>query len=208
MLIAKNNLRDEFDTLFETIKDYATQGKSYIDIYKIISSRFSGTRQQFYALYRKTQDLKTIQKLLDDTREKKIVELLYKGEKISHISQCLNVARSVVYDKAKKHNIDVTDKIITVKKIPDDVFIPKKIHDAIPDRQNKNFATFVYKNRHAEFASDDQCANIFTAIDSRGDYWCGNYRDADNKNKQSSRYCKQCQGIVFSKLTKKITNYG
>ena len=203
MLIAKNNLREEFNTLFEKIKSHALQGKLYTDIYKLLGAQFSGTRQQFYALYMATEELKNIQKNLDAVREKQVVEFLHKGKKISHISQELNLSRSVIYDKARKNNIDV-DKKMLIKKISADVFVPKKIHDAIPERQNQEFAEFLYQNTLVTFAHDKQCLNIFPAIDTRGDYWCGNYRDSQNQNKQSSRYCKECQKIVFSKSNPKI----
>lgn len=198
MLLAHNNLKSEFDNLYDTIKNHADNGLSYIEIYKLISSAFSGTRQQFYSLYRAKKDLRDTQKLLDEEREKQIIELLRKGRKISHIAKDLNVARSVVYDKAKKHDIDVAYKI-PIKKTSDDIFIPKKNHTIIPKRQNEAFATFIYANGHTYFASDEQCVNIFSAIDEQGDYWCGNYRDVENKNKHSRRYCKNCQKIVYTK---------
>lgn len=169
MLLAHNNLKSEFDNLYDTIKNHADNGLSYIEIYKLISSAFSGTRQQFYSLYRAKKDLRDTQKLLDEEREKQIIELLRKGRKIP------------------------------IKKTSDDIFIPKKNHTIIPKRQNEAFATFIYANGHTYFASDEQCVNIFSAIDEQGDYWCGNYRDVENKNKHSRRYCKNCQKIVYTK---------
>lgn len=198
MLLAHNNLKSEFDNLYDTIKNYANNGIPYTEIYKLLESRFSGTKQQFYLIYRSKKELKTIQNSLDLQRENIILKMLNQGDKILNISQTLSISRSVIYDIIRKHNLDCNKKNI-VKKISTELYIPKKIHDTVPTRKNDNFATFLYQKNHIDFANDLQCLNIFPAIDSRGDYWCGNYRDAGNPSRQKQRYCTDCHKIVFSK---------